>query len=251
MTRISAFLLLLTLCAGCAKFDYQYGVVCDFPVSFRGQSWVVVSNDAGSILKIFTLPEGSAALIGEFHYEAKEALETYNLHLVNRGDSLYPVSAHPQSSIWVRMRQGEFTTEKLFPPGAALRLEGPDISIKAALFSPFHTLQVATEGSPDMVEVHGYTYDVPPYTLFVPPPSFEWRVQGPPASFVKMRLPDLTELLPALRSLGPEPISWQVTAYKYDHLDHSQLLAGFPDRGNAGPVFPIIRSGLQKVTKKY
>ncbi len=419
MKRLLPCLLWLALCAGCAKQNYQYALVCDFPNFGDRKSWLVVSNDAGSILKIFGLPAGSSRFFEKFDYEAKDAADTYNLHLVQidtanslsmvfscygvqngsavsfypdliypsfsispysthwlyiRGiegmdsvsipgafiindyrlnydastqtasiqfvsedvadlairvrtqpfapfrslylppptsDSLEAQWAHfspdshfvtaappgngeadylqisavapdfkrfviladydsasqkgvpmpnrapllnglsPESLFRVYMRQGNFITEKMFPPGEILYLRAPEISIKAALFSPFHTLQIATGGSPDLVEAYGYTYGPLSTTFPRPTPSFQWNIQGPPASFVKLQLPDLTELLPVLRALGPQPVLWQVTAYEYDYLDFDQLLAGFPYKGDDGRLFPVARAGLQKVTKNY
>ncbi|MEO6036887.1 MAG: hypothetical protein ABIQ93_00655 [Saprospiraceae bacterium] len=409
------FCLLLIFCAGCAKMNYQYSMVTDFYTYPTGQNWMVVTNDDGSILKIFDVPAASTQLIKQFDYESGDAPETYNLHLVHRGDTAVPSYVHsiysvkngasvtfnaypydasspfymnnkhsvfisgmdgldsvvvpgvtyyfgfgsngynaathttsiityplseadmiirirpgpdepfrsyflpvagigsdsvflqwsdfvpddrfltiepsgnglveelevsavepgfkrfvtlvkngyptyqptaagnqvplpaalnPQSLFRVRVRQGGFVSEKIFPPGDLLRLEAPRISVLAAIVNPYHTLQVATSGNPDLV-VADFSHAYPTFYFK------QWIIQGPPEAFLKMRLPDLTELLPSLRDVQLESTLWYVTAIQYDQLDYDQILAGFPQKGNDGRFFSIARSGLQMVTKSY
>ena len=415
MKRLLSFFLLLLLGAGCKKTEHQYTVVCDFPLLFRGQAWLVVTNDAATILQIFDLPQGATQFIGKFNLEADHAPDTYNLHLVFKSDTypdskvasyygvqngaavsfwpftlyavlprvtlrrlfirgieavdsviipgnyitdvnimydtatqtaqiavylldqadwlvrirtsqsapfrtLYlpqvglngdsttvewtdflpdehfvmlelpdsgpadyvevsavepdfkrfatlflgmadayqpaltpgqvaipiPIGLHPQSHFRVRMHQGDFTAEKMFRPGEALRMDSPDLSIRSALFSPLHTLRILTGGHPDLVEVNILA---PASNQLLP--TFQWNIQGPPEAFVQMALPDLTSLLPDLPASGLYDHSWQVTAYQYDQLDYAQLRAGFPYKGNDGRVFPIARYGLEKMTRRY
>ncbi len=155
-----------------------------------------------------------------------------------------PAGLNPQSLFRVRVRQGGFESEKIFPPGDLLRLEAPRISVQAAITSPYHSLQVATDGHPDMV-VASFYHAYP--TFFFQ----QWIIQGPPEAFLKMRLPDLTELVPSLRDVRLDSTEWYVAAVQYEQLDYDQILAGFPPKGNDGRFFSIARNGLQIVTKKF
>ena len=112
----------------------------------------------------------------------------------------------------------------------------------AAISTPLHTFQIVTDGNPDLVAVYRYYTD----------PSFQrWIIEGPPEAFLKMRLPDLTELIPSLREVEVDAnYSYIVEAIQYDQLDYDQILAGFPYKGN-DRFFPVARSGFQIVAKGY
>ncbi len=409
MKRLFPLLLLLTLWAGCKKTTYEYAIVCNFPTFFQGPNWLVVSNDAGDILKTIELPENATEFVGKFDYKAIDATDTYNLHLVHQGNpidpsliascygvrngspvsfwptkvyrffpprgshalfihgmeaeadsvdipgvrvkkyetwgyqastktlsidifsllpadvvvrvrstptapfrvlyltaaalsnehieaqwadfvpedrfatvylpnttlpanlevmavapdfrryvelakydsiplhqAILPAGLDPQSLFRVRMQQGDFTAEKMFLPGEALRFEAPDFSIKSAVFSPFQSVEVVTEGQPELIEVNGFITISPN-----PPAIFQWNIQATPEAFAKVMLPDLQDIVPELRDFDAQKLFWQVNAYKYTQLNYEQLLAGFPLKGNDGRLFPVARAGLQIITKNY
>ncbi len=416
MKVFSRLLPLLVLCAGCAKtkianYDvYEYTVNCNFPTVYsNSESWLVVTDDAGTVLKTFDLPRGATQFMEKFEYTAAEEADTYNLHLVSRGEhdqgrinshygvpdgapvvflpilfyapsysanlhhlfiqgieavdsvnvgqynygagylpydpstqtveitistlnqaedlmirvrdkpgfpfralylpnaDLYPDSTvlqwtdflpenfatiqqpgngqlnkveisavapdfkrftylatylsfdsvlvpdqvpfpanlPPESHFRVRMRQGNYFMEKIFPPGDVLRLEPTTLSIGSVLFSPWHSLQVPVGGNPDLIEV----------TIFdnIPGSSniFNWIIQGPPASFSQMLLPDLAYLLPNLPDPALSDLRWHAAVYDYEHLDLAQLQAGFPYKDREGRFFELARYGMKMVTKDY
>ena len=256
MKRLLSFFLLLLLGAGCKKTEHQYTVVCDFPLLFRGQAWLVVTNDAATILQIFDLPQGATQFIGKFNLEADHAPDTYNLHLVFKSDtypdskvaSYYGVQNGAAVSFW------PFTLYAVLPRVTLRRVfirgieavDSPDLSIRSALFSPLHTLRILTGGHPDLVEVNILA---PASNQLLP--TFQWNIQGPPEAFVQMALPDLSSFLPAWFSLSAVRPSIRVDAYQYDHLNYSQLREGFPYKANAERLFPKARYGLKRIFKYF
>lgn len=135
MKQLLPFLLLLTLCASCATLDCQYAVVCDFPTLYQGKNWLIVTDNTGSILKIFDLPEGRSQFVDKFEYNDRDGLDTYNLHLVHRGDSLFSVSMVYSAH---QVKNGEavaFSATTLYTPSPAYIFKSVFIREIAAVYS--------------------------------------------------------------------------------------------------------------------
>ncbi len=117
MKRSFPFLLLLTLCAGCAKTEFEYAVVCDFPFSYYAQSWLVVSNDKGDILQRFELGGLQTQVNQRFNFQAKDAEDSYNLHLVELDTNTSKIGRRAQVQSYYGVKNGAgvvFQPENLY-----------------------------------------------------------------------------------------------------------------------------------------
>ena len=416
MKQCFPILVLLALAAGCTKLtEYNYAVICDFPAFSSGPAWLVVSNDAGTVLKTFDLPAGGSHFSGELEFQGPSAPEHYNLHLIRKntsggvstvlscymvqngapvvflpaeryavaarenfvllsvqgiaavqavdfpgsqpGDtqllsfndttqtatifvllrdrvdfvmrirtaasapfrSLYlttdtltgsmlrtqwadyavesdilpvelprnrpvnvldiaaitpdskrfatvlayansssqlsvvppdqvslPADLPAQTLFRVKLQQGDYTTEKIFKPGEALRLEENDLHIHSAVITAEQTIEILTSGAPDLIEANIHIFN-PANGNYIG----HWKIQGPPETYQHLVVPNLTALLPGWSIPNTPNDALRVQVYKYDQLDYRQLLAGFPFKGGDGRVFPIARSGLQMLTVDY
>ncbi len=145
MKQLSPFLFCLTLCAGCLTKDYQYAVICDFPAEYGGPNWLVVTDDAGNILKTFDVPELTTHLDERFNLDVEDRLETYNLHLVKKGPFLN------YSSVFSFYGVGN---------GAAVTFN-PLLDYTGPAPDAYKILSVKELAAPAVVEVPGNFYEYP------------------------------------------------------------------------------------------
>lgn len=83
--------LIALLSVACRKNEpqeYEYGIVCNFPAIMGDSSLLVITDQAGEVVKEFPLASGSTELSKRFTFWASDSPGFLSAHLIRRGYSL-------------------------------------------------------------------------------------------------------------------------------------------------------------------